>query len=162
METRFPFFAVIAGVGVTALVVILGWLDRKKLPPQGEHSPRDGKRTAGASAVHRAVGRVRFPGPECGEQREENDDQGLGGEDEATFALTWPMLGPRRRSIPKRSGDTSRRPRTGLDWRAIFDEAVADELRERPFAHGLLAGDTAVRAPLSPVSHSMCPCRFSS
>ena len=145
MEDRFPFFAVIAGVGVTVLALVLGWLQSKK--PTTKESIRRGTGNA-------MLGLQQFIEPSVEyvfqarnvEQQEEDDDQGQGGDEEAVRSDLAEALG----RLPVDPEEVRRHlaaaMRMGLDWKALFDEAVADELRERPF-----------RAPSMPPARRVAP-----
>ena len=80
------------------------------------------------------------------EQKEEEDDDGLGGDESAirsdlALALSRSPVDPEevRRHL-------SAAARAGMDWKALFEQAAADELRERPF-----------RAPSLPPAYRVAP-----
>jgi hypothetical protein len=145
MEDRFLFFAGIVAVVVMVLAAFFGWIDRKK--PPGTKNVRRG-------AGNAMLGLQQFIQPSVEhvfqaqnvEQKEEEDDQGQGADEEAVRSDLAESLGRApvdpeevRRHLAAAAG-------MGLDWRAVFDQAVADELRERPF-----------RAPFVPPASRVAP-----
>jgi hypothetical protein len=145
MEDRLLFFAGIVAVVVMVLAASLGWFDRKNRP--------------GTASVRRGTGNAMFglqqfvePSVEYVfqaqnvEQKEEEGDDGLGGGEEAVRSDLADSL----RQTPVDPEEVRRHlasaVRLGLDWRALFDQAVADELRERPF-----------RAPSMPPAKRVAP-----
>jgi hypothetical protein len=146
MENGFPFYAVIAGAGLTLLAVLFGWLDRRKLPSQQSIRRGTGSAMLGLQQfIEPSVEHV-FQAKNV-EQKEEDDDQGKGDGDEATIradlaqALGQAPIDPEevRRHLAAAA-------RVGLDWKVLFEQAVADELRERPF-----------RAPSMPPANRVAP-----
>src|ERR1700679_3308014 len=146
MENGFPFYAVIAGAGVLMLAVLFGWVDRKKLPSNKSIRRGTGNAMLGLQQfIEPSVENV-FQAQNV-EQKEEEDDQGQGDGDEATIradlaqALGQAPIDPEevRRHLTAAA-------RIGLDWKVLFDQAVADELRERPF-----------RAPSMPPARRVAP-----
>jgi hypothetical protein len=146
MENRFPFEAMIAGIGVIMLCVFFGWIDRKKLPSKSSIRRGTGNAMLGLQQfIEPSVENV-FQAQNV-EQKEEDDDQGLGDGDEATIrsdlaqALGQTPIDPEevRRHLAAAA-------RIGMDWKLLFEQAVADELRERPF-----------RAPSMPPAKRVAP-----
>jgi hypothetical protein len=84
------------------------------------------------------------------EQKEEEDDNGLGGDREADESLVRADLAESLSRTPVDPEEVRRHlaaaSRLGLDWKALFDQAIADELRERPF-----------RAPSLPPARRVAP-----
>jgi hypothetical protein len=145
MEDRFPFFGVIAGAGVTVLALVLGWLQSKK--PAAKESIRRGTGNA-------MLGLQQFIEPSVEyvfqaqnvEQQEEDDDQGQGGDEAAVRSDLAEALGRAPVDPEEVRRHLATAMRMGLDWKALFGEAVADELRERPF-----------RAPSMPPAKHVAP-----
>jgi hypothetical protein len=145
MEDRFLFFAGIVAVVVMVLAACFGWIDRKKSP--------------GTKNVRRGVGNAmlglqQFIEPSVEhvfqaqnvEQKEEEDDQGQGGDEEAVRSDLAESLGQAPVDPEEVRRHLAAAARMGLDWRALFDQAVADELRKRPF-----------RAPFVPPASRVAP-----
>jgi hypothetical protein len=146
MEDRFSFFAVIAGTGVVLLTLALIKLDRKRLPK---------KESVRRGAGNALLGLQQFVEPSVEyifqsqnvEQREEDDDEGQGGDDEeAVHSGLAEALAQTPIDVEEVRRQLAAARRLGLDWRAIFNQAVADELRERPF-----------RAPSMPPARRVAP-----
>jgi hypothetical protein len=145
MEDRFLFFAGIVAVVVMALAAFLAWMDRQKAP--GSEGVRRGMGNA-------MLGLQQFIEPSVEhvfqaqnvEQKEENDDQGQGGDDDAVRSDLAESLGRTPVDAEEVRRHLACAMRIGLDWRALFEQAVADELRERPF-----------RAPSMPPAKSVAP-----
>jgi hypothetical protein len=145
MEDRLLFFAGIVAVVVTVLAAVLGWIDRNK--PPGKASVRRG-------AGNALLGLQQFIEPSVEyvfqsqnvEQKEEEGDDGLGGGEEAVRSDLAESLG----RVPIDPEEVRRHlaaaVRLDLDWRALFEQAVANELRERPF-----------RAPSMPPAKLVAP-----
>ena len=152
MEHGFPFFAVIAGVGLIMLAVLFGWLDRKKLPSKTSIRRGTGNAMLGLQQfIEPSVENV-FQAQNV-EQKEEEDDQGLGDGDEATIRSDLAQaLGQAPIDTEEVRRHLAAAARIGLDWRTFFDQAVADELRERPF-RGFDATGKAGRAEGVTTSH---------
>jgi hypothetical protein len=145
METRFPFGAVMAAVGVIVLAVLFGWLDRKKLPAKASIRRGTGSALLGLQQfIEPSVEHV-FQAQNV-EQKEEDDDQGLGGDEEAVRSDLAQALAQAPIDPEEVRRHLAAAMRIGLDWLALFDQAVADELRERPF-----------RAPSMPPARRVAP-----
>jgi hypothetical protein len=145
MEDRFLFFAGIIAVMVMALAAFLGWIERKK--PQAHERVRRGTGNA-------MLGLQQFIEPSVeyvfqaqnSEQKEEEDDQGQGADEEAVRSDLAESLGRAPVDPEEVRRHLAEAARLGLDWRALFDQAVADELHERPF-----------RAPSMPPAQRVAP-----
>jgi hypothetical protein len=145
MEDRFLFYAGIIAVVVMALAAVLGWMDRRS--PPGKKSVRRGTGNA-------LLGLQQFIEPSAEyvvqaqntEQKEEEDDQGLGGDEEAVRSDLEDALGREPIDPEEVRRHLAGALRMGLDWRALFDQAVADELRKWPF-----------RAPFVPPARRVAP-----
>jgi hypothetical protein len=145
MEDRFLFFAgIVAGV-VMVLAAFLGWINQKK--PPGKQCVRRGTGNA-------MLGFQQFIEPSVEyvfqaqnvEQKEEEGDDGLGGGEEAVRSDLAESLGQAPVDPEEVRRHLAAAVRLGLDWRALFEQAVADELRERPY-----------RAPSMPPAKSVAP-----
>ncbi len=145
MENRFLFFTGIVAVVVMLLAAFLGWIDRRK--PPGKESVRRGTGKA-------MLGLQQFIEPSIeyvfqaqnAEQKEEEGDDGLGGGEEAVRSDLAESLGRAPVDHEEVRRHLAAAARLGLDWRALFEQAVADELRERPF-----------RAPSMPPTKRVAP-----
>jgi hypothetical protein len=145
MEDRFLFFAGIVAVVVMVLAAFFGWIDRKK--PPGTKNVRRG-------AGNAMLGLQQFIEPSVEhvfqaqnvEQKEEEDDQGQGGDEETVRSDLAESLGRAPVDPEEVRRHLAAAARMGLDWRALFDQAVADELRKRPF-----------RAPFVPPASRVAP-----
>jgi hypothetical protein len=145
MEDRFLFFAGIVAVVVMVLAAFFGWIDRKK--PPGTKNVRRGVGNA-------MLGLQQFIEPSVEhvfqaqnvEQKEEEDDQGQGGDEEAVRSDLAESLGRAPVDPEEVRRHLAAAARMGLNWRALFDQAVADELRKRPF-----------RAPFVPSASRVAP-----
>ncbi len=67
------------------------------------------------------------------EQKEEEDDDGLGEDEEAIRSDLAEAMGRTPVDTEEVRRYLTAAARSGLDWKALFDQAVANELRERPF-----------------------------
>ena len=67
------------------------------------------------------------------EQKEEEDDDGLGEDEEAIRSDLAEALGRTPVDTEEVRRHLAAAARAGLDWKALFDQAVSDELRERPY-----------------------------
>ena len=145
MEDRFLLFAGIVAVVVMVLAAFLGRIDRKK--PPGKESVRRGTGNA-------LLGLQQFVEPSVEyvfqaqnvEQKEEEGDDGLGGGEAAVRSDLAESLGRTPVDPEEVRRHLAGAVRLGLDWRTLFDQAVADELRERPF-----------RAPSMPPAKRVAP-----
>lgn len=145
MDERLLVFAVIVGAGATLMAVLIGQHDRKKRP-----SGASIRRGAGNALL----GLQQFIEPSVEqilqaqnvEQKDEDDDQGQGGDEEAIQSGLAEALGRTPIDAEEIRRHLTAANRLGLDWRSLFDEAVADELRERPF-----------RAPSMPPANRVAP-----
>ena len=145
MEDRFLYFAGIVAVVVMVLAAFFGWIDRKKLP---------GTKNVRRGAGNAMLGLQQFIEPSVEhvfqaqnvEQKEEEDDQGQGGDEEAVRSDLAESLGRAPVDPEEVRRHLASAARMGLDWRALFEQAVADELRKRPF-----------RAPFVPPASRVAP-----
>jgi hypothetical protein len=125
-------FAGVVAVGVVGLAVALGWMDRKRVPGRERLRRGSGNALLGLQEfIEPSVEHV-FQAQNV-EQKEEDDDDGLGGDEgsirsDLAEALSRTPVDPEevRRHLAAAS-------RAGMDWKALFERATADELRQRPF-----------------------------
>lgn len=145
MEESFLFFAGIIAVVVLVAAALLTSLDRKKMP---------GKETVRRGTGHAMLGLQQFIEPSIEhvfqaqnvEQKEEGDDEGLGVDEEAIRSDLAEALGRSPVDPEEVRRLLAAIARLGLDWKAQFEQAVREELRERPF-----------RAPSMPPSRRVAP-----
>jgi len=145
MEDRFLIFAGIVAVGVIVLWVFLGGMDRKDLPRKPRVRRGMGNAMLGLQEFIEPSVESVFQSQNV-EQKEEEDDKGLGGDEEAirsdlAEALSRTPVDPEevRRHL-------SAAVRLGMDWKALFEQVASVELRERPF-----------RAPSIPPAKRVAP-----
>ena len=147
MQSDFLVVAAFVAIGVIVLAVLLGWMNRKDVT-----APRAERLRRGAG--HAMLGLQQFIEPSVEhifqaqnvEQKEEEDDEGLGTDREAirsdlAEALSETPIDPEqvRRHLTAAA-------RAGMDWKALFDQSVEDELRQRPY-----------RAPFIPPARRVAP-----
>jgi hypothetical protein len=145
MEERFLVFAGIVAAGVIMLALFLGWMDRKGIP--AKERVRRGMGNA-------LLGLQEFIEPSIEyvlqaqnvEQKEKEDDEGLGGDEAAIRSDLAAALSRTPIDLEDVRRHLSAAQRTGMDWKALFEQAASDELRERPF-----------RAPLIPPARRVAP-----
>jgi hypothetical protein len=145
MDDRLLYFAGILAVVVMALAAFFGWMDRKKPP---------GKERVRRVTGNAMLGLQQFIEPSIeyvfqaqnAEQTEEDDDQGQGADEEVVRSDLAEALGRAPVDIEEVRRHLSAAVRMGLDWRAVFEQAAADELRHRPF-----------RAPSMPPAKLVAP-----
>jgi hypothetical protein len=145
METRFLLLAGIVTMGMFALAVSRRWF--------GWKDPRAAGRVRRGTG-HAFLGFQQFIEPSVEhileaqnvEQKDDEKDDGLGIDEEAVRSNLAEAL----RQSPVDHEEIRRyltaAVRAGMDWVALFDQAVADELRERPF-----------RAPSMPPARRVAP-----
>jgi hypothetical protein len=145
MEERLLIFAGIVAIGVMVITALLGRMDRKNTPGKGRARRATGNALLGLREFVEPSVEYVFQAQNA-EQKEEEDDEGLGGDEEVirsdlALALSRTPVDPEevRRHL-------SAAARAGLDWKALFEQATADELRERPF-----------RAPSLPPAYRVAP-----
>jgi hypothetical protein len=145
MEDRFLVFAGIVAVVVILLSVSLGRMDRKDLPRKQRVRRGIGNAMLGLQEFIEPSVNYVFQSQNV-EQKEEEDDKGLGGGEEAirsdlAEALSRTPVDPEevRRHL-------SAAVRLGIDWKALFDLVASEELQERPF-----------RAPSIPPAKRVAP-----
>jgi hypothetical protein len=134
VDGSFLIFAGIVAMGVALIVAVLGRADKARTKAPVKERVRRG-------TGHALLGLQQFIEPsvehvfaaENLEQKEEEDDDGLGGDEEAVRSDLSEALGRSPVDIEEVRRHLSAAARAGLDWRALYEQAVGDELRERPF-----------------------------
>jgi hypothetical protein len=147
MEERFLFFAGIVAAGAILLRVILSRMERKNAVAKDRVRRGMGHAMLGLQGFLEPSVEHIFQAQNV-EQRKEQDDEAQGGgecEEAIRSSLAEAM------SQSPIDTDEVRRyltaaARTGLDWKALFAQAVADELTERPY-----------RAPSIPPARRVAP-----
>ncbi len=145
MENNFLLLAGIVAVGMLALALLRGWLGRKDVNVKERVRRGTGHAMLGVQEFIEPSVEYVFQAQNV-EQKEEDDDEGLGGDEEAVRSNLAEAL----RQSPVDPEEVRRHlaaaARTGVDWKALFEQAVADELRDRPF-----------RAPSIPPARRVAP-----
>jgi hypothetical protein len=145
MENHFLLLAGIVAVGMLALALSRGWLGRKDV--KAEDRVRRG-------IGHAMLGLQEFIEPSVEyvfqaqnvEQKEEEDDEGLGGSEEAVRSNLAEALRQSPVDLEEVRRHLAAAVRAGMEWKGLFEQAVAEELRERPF-----------RAPSIPPARRVAP-----
>ena len=132
MESSLLLLAAIVAVAMFGLALSRGWLGRK-----------DAK---AAERVRRGMGHAmlgfqEFVEPSVEyifqaqnvEQKDEEEDEGLGVDEEAVRSNLAEALGQSPIDHEELRRHLTAAARAGLDWNALFEQAVADELKERPY-----------------------------
>jgi hypothetical protein len=147
MGDGFLIVAGLVGVGMILVVSILGRASKAR-----EESPVKDRLRRGTG--HALLGLQEFLEPSVEyvfqaqnvEQKEEEDDDGLGADEEAIRSDLAEALGRSTVDVEEVRRHLTAAARTGLDWESLYDQAVAAELRERPF-----------RAPSMPMARRVRP-----
>jgi hypothetical protein len=153
MEDQFLNFAGIVAVGVIVLVLVLGRRDRKDVPATDRPGDRSKERVR-RGAGNALLGLQGFIEPSVEhifqvqnvEQKDEEDDNGLGWDEDAIRSDLAESLGRTPVDPEEVRRHLAVAARAGLDWKSVFEEAVENELRERPF-----------RAPYIPPPRRVAP-----
>jgi hypothetical protein len=132
MEERFLVFAGIIAVGAIVFSVFLGRGDRKN----STMKQRVRRGTGGA-----LLGLQQFIEPSVEhifqaqnvEQKDDEEDDGLGVDEEAIRSSLAEALGRSPVDPEEVRRHLSVAARSGMDWKSLFEQAVADELRARPY-----------------------------
>lgn len=144
MESQFLVFAAIVAVAAVALNVLIRRAGRKNTMVRERV-----RRGMG----HAMLGLQEFIEPSVEyivqaqnvEQKEE-DDEGQGDDEEVVRSNLAEALSQSPVDHEEIRRYLTAAVRAGLDWKALFEQAVADELRERPF-----------RAPSMPPARRVAP-----
>jgi hypothetical protein len=134
MEDGFLMVAGIVTVGLIWVVAVLGRSSQHR-----KHSPVKDRVRRGTG--HALLGLQQFVEPSVEhifqaqnvEQKEEEDDDGLGEDEAAIRSDLGEALGRSPVDCEEVRRHLTAAARAGLDWNALFEEAVSAELRERPF-----------------------------
>jgi hypothetical protein len=145
MEERLMFFAGLVSVAVIVVVSIAGRIKHKRLPAMQSVRRGTGNAMLGLQQFIEPSVEYVFQAQNV-EQNEEEDDQGLDGDEDAVCSNLAEALGRTPVDPEEVRRHLAAAARLGLDWRVIFDRAVADELRDRPF-----------RAPSMPPTRRVAP-----
>jgi hypothetical protein len=145
VEERILIFAGIVAIAAIVVTTLFGRMERKPVPGRERTRRATGNALLGLQGfIEPSVEHV-FQAQNV-EQKEDEDDEGLGGDENAirsdlALALSRSPVDPEevRRHL-------SAAARAGMDWKALFEQAAADELRERPF-----------RAPYLPPAYRVAP-----
>jgi hypothetical protein len=145
VDERLLIFAGVVGIAAVVLTTLLGRMERKVVPGKERTRRATGNALLGLQGFIEPSVEYVFQAQNV-EQKEEEDDEGLGGDEEAirsdlAQALSRSPVDPEevRRHL-------SAATRAGMDWKALFEQAAADELRERPY-----------RAPFLPPAYRVAP-----
>jgi hypothetical protein len=145
MEARFLVFAGIIAVGAIVFSVFLGWASRKD--PTAKQRVRRG--TGGA-----LLGLQQFIEPSVEhifqaqnlEQKDDEEDDGLGVDEAVIRSNLAEALGRSPVDPEEVRRHLSAAARSGMNWKVLFEQAVADELSARPY-----------RAPSLPPARRVAP-----
>jgi hypothetical protein len=145
MADGFTMLAGIVAGGVIALAVILGRMDRRGTPGKERLRRGAGRALLGLQEFVEPSVEYLFQAQNV-EQRDDEDDEGLGGDPEAIRSGLAEALGRTPVDPEEVRRHLASAVRAGMDWKALFDQAVGDELRARPF-----------RAPYMPPARRVAP-----
>jgi len=145
VEERLLIFAGIVAISAVVITALFGRMERKPGSAQERTRRATGNALLGLQGfIEPSVEHV-FQAQNV-EQKENEDDEGLGGDEglirsDLALALGRSPVDPEevRRHL-------SAAARAGMDWKAVFEQAAADELRDRPF-----------RAPSLPPAYRVAP-----
>jgi hypothetical protein len=134
VEGSFLIFAGIVTVGTVLIVAVFG-----RMGKEARHSPVKERLRRGTG--HALLGLQQFIEPSVEhvfeaqnvEQKDEEDDDGLGGGEEAIRSDLAEALGFSPVDIEEVRRHLTAAARAGLDWKALYEQAVTDELRVRPY-----------------------------
>jgi hypothetical protein len=130
-------FLIIAGIVTVVAVLIVSVLGRAG--QDTKQSPVKERLRRGTG--HALLGLQQFVEPSVDnifqaqnvEQKDEEDDDGLGEGEEAIRSDLTAALGRSPVDVEEVRRHLAAAARAGLDWRSLYDQAVSDELRERPY-----------------------------
>jgi FtsZ-interacting cell division protein ZipA len=145
VEERLLIFAGIVAIGAVAVTTLWARMERKVVPGKERTRRATGNALLGLQGfIEPSVEHV--VQAQNVEQKAEEDDAGLGGDEEAirsdlALAMSRSPVDPEevRRHL-------SAAARAGMDWNALFEQATAEELTERPY-----------RAPSLPPAYRVAP-----
>jgi hypothetical protein len=130
-------FLIVAGIVATGLVWVVTILGRSRR----DRKPSSVKERVRRGTGHALLGLQQFVEPSVEhifaaqnvEQKDEEDDDGLGGDEEAIRSDLADALGRTPVDLEEIRRHLAAAARAGLDWKALFEQAVNAELQERPF-----------------------------
>jgi hypothetical protein len=130
-------FLIFAGIVVVGAVLIVSILGRAGKGEKGSPAKDRWRRGTG----HALLGLQQFIEPSVEhvfeaqnvEQKDEEDDDGLGEDEEAIRSDLAGALGRSPVDVEEVRRHLTAAARAGLDWKALYDQAVGDELRDRPY-----------------------------
>jgi hypothetical protein len=125
--------------GIVAVVAVLMVSVRGRAGKDTKHSPVKERVRRGTG--HALLGLQQFIEPSVEhvfeaqnvEQKDEEDDDGLGEGEEAIRSDLAEALGRSPVDIEEVRRHLTAAARTGLNWKALYEQAVSNELRERPY-----------------------------
>jgi hypothetical protein len=134
VEGSFLIFAGIVAVVAVLIVSVLGRAGRDTKPSPVRERLRRG-------TGHALLGLQQFIEPSVEhvfeaqnvEQKDEEDDDGLGDGERVIRSDLAEALGRSPVDIEEVRRHLTAAARAGLDWKDLYDQAVSDELRERPY-----------------------------
>jgi len=134
MGDGFLIVAGIVAVALTWVVAVIGRAGKDRKPSPATERLRHG-------TGHALLGLQQFIEPSVEhvfqaqnvEQKDEEDGDGLGDDEEAIRSDLAEALGRSPVDIEEVRRHLAAAVRAGLDWRSVYEEAAAAELRERPF-----------------------------
>ena len=132
MESSFLIVAGILAVWAVVFEVLRRRLGRKESPVKERLRRGTGHALLGLQEFIEPSVEYVFQAQNV-EQKEEDDDDGLGEDEEALRSDLAEAMGRTPVDTEEVRRYLTAATRAGLDWRALFDEAVSVELRERPF-----------------------------
>jgi hypothetical protein len=145
VEERLLIFAGIVAIGAIAVATLCRRMERKVALGKERTRHATGNALLGLREFIEPSVEYVFQAQNV-EQKEEEDDEGLGGDEQAirsdlALALSQSPVDPEevRRHL-------SAAARAGMDWKALFEQTAAEELRQRPF-----------RAPSLPPAYRVAP-----
>jgi hypothetical protein len=146
VEERLLIFAAVLTIGATVVVTLFRRMERKAVPGKERTRRATGNALLGLQGfIEPSVEHV-FQAQNV-EQKEEEDDDGLGSGDEEVIRSDLAQALSRSPVDPEEvRRHLSAAARAGMDWREVFAEATANELRERPY-----------RAPSLPPAYRVAP-----
>ncbi len=146
MEERLLIFAAVLTIGATVIVTLFRRMERKAVPGKERTRRATGNALLGLQGfIEPSVEHV-FQAQNV-EQKEEDDDEGLGSGDEEVIRSDLALAFRRSPVDPEEvRRHLSAAARAGMDWKALFEQASVDELRERPY-----------RAPSLPPAYRVAP-----
>jgi hypothetical protein len=132
MDESFLIFAAIVAFGLILVVAVLGRTDKNDAPVTERVRRGTGHALLGLQEFIEPSVEYVFQAQNV-EQKDEEDDDGLGDDEEVIRSDLAEALARTPIDTEEVRRHLTAAARGGLDWRALFEQAVRDELRERPF-----------------------------